>query len=105
MGAVLFSKVTYVHSLAESLLKLKAENQNLRILSLEQDPSSETLSGELPYFDVLVIGNEGAGVAKEVLSISDRIIEIPMSSSRIRSLNVGVSLGIALSRSTQGEVP
>lgn len=102
MGAVLFSKVVYVHSLTEYLFNLKTERKDLQILSLEQDASSEILCAELPAFDVLVLGNEAGGVAKELISISDRIIEIPMISSSIRSLNVGVSLGIALSRSSQG---
>ena len=45
----------------------------------------------------LVVGNETYGVSKEVLKVTDSIVELPMSGVN-KSLNVMVTLGIVLYR-------
>jgi len=42
-----------------------------------------------------VVGNEVTGISKEVLEISDTILEIPVEGER-KSLNVSVATGVAL---------
>ena len=49
----------------------------------------------------LVVGHESDGVSKEVLEISDQIVEIPMWGVN-KSLNVVVSLGIILFKTMEG---
>ena len=44
---------------------------------------------------VLILGNELDGVAKEILEISDKVIEIPMLGKK-ESYNVASSAAIAL---------
>lgn len=70
--------------------------KNLQVVSVEQSKKS------IPYTEagwnfplVLVVGNETSGVSKEVLEMSDLIVELPMFGVNI-SLNVMVSLGIVL---------
>lgn len=44
---------------------------------------------------MVVIGNEGAGVAGEILSVADELITIPHS-GRVESLNAGIATSIVL---------
>ncbi|MGC9603122.1 MAG: TrmH family RNA methyltransferase [Minisyncoccia bacterium] len=67
-----------------------------KILSVEQSKKS------VPYFKfkstgkiALIMGNEVKGLPKNILKISDEILEIPMR-GRKESLNVSVAFGIAI---------
>lgn len=78
----------------EVLEELK--EQGFQILSLEQDKRSKDLKDFHPQEQfALVVGNEVDGVSKDVLDISDSILEIEMMGEK-ESLNVSVSTGIAL---------
>lgn len=86
----------YSETALEAIKKLKKEIKNIQIISIEQSPKSiqyNTFEYKLPT--CLVVGHESNGVSKEVLEISDAIMEIPMFGINI-SLNVVVSLGIVL---------
>ena len=50
---------------------------------------------------MLVIGSEAAGVSKEVLSLADQCIRIPMA-GKVESLNAAVAAGIAMYGFRQG---
>jgi tRNA G18 (ribose-2'-O)-methylase SpoU len=71
------------------------------IIALEQDKKSvdyKKLKIPKSVKSVLVIvGNEVAGISKEILKKADVIAEIPMNGKK-ESLNVGVSFGIAAFR-------
>jgi len=87
---------SYSESAAEALKELKSQIPNLKIISIEQDKNavpSQTFKYEFPV--AFVVGNETTGVSKEVLEISDKIVELPMFGINT-SLNVMVSLGIVL---------
>jgi 23S rRNA (guanosine2251-2'-O)-methyltransferase len=72
------------------------DRQDLRIISIEQSPKSVQYDKEDYSFPIaLVVGHETTGVSKEVLEISDQIVEIPMWGVN-KSLNVVVSVGIVL---------
>lgn len=60
------------------------------------------LEGTVPYWEidfnpptVLVFGNEGAGLSKEVLDVASQVISIPMVGA-VESLNVGIAAAIIL---------
>lgn len=73
-------------------------NAKLKIVSVEQDKKSVPLKNFKPEFPIaLVVGNETYGVSKEVLDISDAVVELPMYGIN-NSLNVMVTLGIVLYR-------
>ena len=81
----------------------KFKKEGGKIVVLEQDEKSVTfgklrdmLFSPAPPADILLIlGNEVAGVEKNLLSEADYIVEIPMRGKK-ESLNVSVSAGIAL---------
>jgi len=86
----------YSETALEAIKKLKEEVKNIQIISIEQS-SKSTPYDEFEYKlpTCLVVGHESNGISKEVLEISDAIVEIPMFGVNI-SLNVVVSLGIVL---------
>ncbi|MBN2256543.1 MAG: hypothetical protein JW704_01810 [Anaerolineaceae bacterium] len=76
------------------------KRSSLQIWSLEIAPRSipivEALHYPLPDHLLLVAGNELSGVDPEILSISDRIIFLPMTGKKT-SLNIAVAVGVAVS--------
>jgi len=96
LGALDFVEWEYHSNLKFLISNLKKEGTE--ILSLEQDPRA------IPYsiFQIhnsnriaLIVGNEKEGISKEILDLSDQILEIPMHGQK-NSLNVAVATGIAL---------
>lgn len=87
---------SYSETALEAIKKLKKEIKNIQILSIEQSLKSiqyDKFEYKMPV--CLIVGHESNGISKEVLEISDAIVEIPMFGINI-SLNVVVSLGIVL---------
>lgn len=94
LGAQNTVKWEYVDNIIEYIEDRKVDGYN--ICSLEQSPDSVRLSEYTKKGKVvLVVGNEITGVDKEILDISDQILEIPMLGQK-ESMNVSVSTGIAL---------
>lgn len=95
LGAEKRIKTTFVEN-AEELLFFAHEN-NLKIISIEQDEDSTLLeSWKLPEEDfIIVFGHETKGVSQEVLKISDGVVEIQRLGEK-HSLNVATSAGIVL---------
>lgn len=88
----------YCESTVECVKRLKEEGYY--VLSLEQDTHA------VDYKDVnvtdkervaFVIGNEVDGITREVLDMSDEMVEIPMLGTK-ESLNVTIAFGIAVYR-------
>jgi 23S rRNA (guanosine2251-2'-O)-methyltransferase len=81
--------------LIEHLQALK--DSSYKIVSIEQSSNSislldsDSILGEEKV--VCIFGNEIVGVSKELLNISDYVIEIPMYGKK-NSLNVSVTVGI-----------
>lgn len=86
----------YAETARQAIKKLKKELKNIQIVAIEQvDKSIQYDNFEYKLPICLVVGHESDGVSKEVLKISDAIVEIPMFGIN-KSLNVMVSLGIVL---------
>ena len=86
----------YALTAVEAISNLKSQISNIQIIAIEQDKKAvpfQTFKYEFPI--ALVVGHETTGVSKEVLEISDKIVELPMFGINT-SLNVMVSLGIVL---------
>lgn len=86
----------YIPSAKEAILKIKKQIPNIQIISIEQTDRStpfDKFEYKLPL--CLIVGNETVGVSKEVLDLSDAVVELPMLGVNV-SLNVMVSLGIVL---------
>lgn len=85
--------------LKDMIAKLKAEGFMIYATDLK---ASKALSGVQPHErSALIFGNEGNGVSKEVLSMSDQNIIIEMHT--FESLNVAVAAGICMYHFYNGE--
>ena len=92
LGAQKYIQWEYVKQSWRLVEKLKKEGY--QIVSLEQTSKSINYTEFKPKFPLaLIIGNEGKGVKKSLLSRSDKIIDIPMRGQK-ESLNVSVAFGI-----------
>ncbi len=96
LGATDSVEWQYIADTLEVVKQLK--NEGVRIVSVEQAEYSTMLQDFTPVKDTkyaVIFGNEVKGVAQEVVSASDEVIEIPQYGTK-HSLNVSVSAGIVL---------
>ncbi|OGI92493.1 hypothetical protein A2933_01140 [Candidatus Nomurabacteria bacterium RIFCSPLOWO2_01_FULL_46_18] len=83
-------------SLPALIAKLK--NENFQVIAIEQDESSVDYKKLKPKTkNLFIVGAEVTGIPKSILKLCDVVAEIPMRGKK-ESLNVSVSLGIALFR-------
>ncbi|OGH23553.1 MAG: hypothetical protein A3J69_01630 [Candidatus Levybacteria bacterium RIFCSPHIGHO2_02_FULL_42_12] len=86
----------YAETAVSAIKNLKLKIKNLTVVAIEQDKRNVSYDRADYRFPIaLVVGNETAGVSKEVLDIADQIVELPLWGVN-KSLNVMVSLGIVL---------
>jgi tRNA G18 (ribose-2'-O)-methylase SpoU len=86
----------YVENTLELIEKLKKEN--IQIVSIEQAENATMLNDFTPKQQTtyaLVFGNEVKGVAQNIVSNSDVVIEIPQFGTK-HSLNISVSAGVVI---------
>jgi len=86
----------YATTTREAIKNLKSKIKNLTVYAVEK------ASGSLSYDKIdyhfpaaFIVGNESSGISKDILSLADKIVEIPMWGFN-KSLNVMVSLAIVL---------
>lgn len=81
----------------ENLIK-KLKKQNFQVVALEQSEESvDYKKVKVKYPLLFIVGNEVSGVDKNILSLGDVVVEIPMMGEK-ESLNVSVAFGVALFR-------
>ncbi|WP_434037011.1 RNA methyltransferase [Formosa sp. 4Alg 33] len=86
----------YAERTLDVVEKLQAED--VKVLSIEQAENATMLDTFTPEADTtyaLVFGNEVKGVAQDVVSKSDMVIEIPQFGTK-HSLNISVSAGVLI---------
>lgn len=67
-----------------------------QIVALEQGRGSRPITKFAPKYPLaLILGNEVAGITKQILKRSDAVVHLPMYGKK-ESLNVSVAAGIAL---------
>ncbi|WP_417799178.1 RNA methyltransferase [Tenacibaculum sp.] len=96
LGATESVEWEYVENTVDLVEKLQAES--VKVLSIEQAENStmlDTFTPETTQKYAVVFGNEVKGVQQEVVSASDRCIEIPQLGTK-HSLNISVSCGVVL---------
>jgi RNA methyltransferase, TrmH family len=79
--------------LSSALREVKA--RGVRILATSSHKGTPIAQVDLRGPVALIVGNEGAGLAKDVLAQADEIVAIPQS-SRVDSLNAGIAASIIL---------
>lgn len=66
------------------------KEKGVQIVAVEQSPNSisfSNLTTQLDFPVAIIVGNETTGVSKEVLDVSDKVVELPMFGVN-KSLNV-----------------
>lgn len=86
----------YFSSTQEAIDDLK--KNGFKIISIEQAEQATMLNEFIPVAEkkyAIVFGNEVDGVAQEIVSASDQVIEIPQYGMK-HSLNISVSVGVVV---------
>ena len=86
----------YVPDTIELVARLK--NEGCHVISVEQAENATQLNDYAPAKEkklVLVFGNEVKGVAQNVVTASNEVLEIPQFGTK-HSLNISVSVGIVV---------
>ncbi len=94
MGAVFHTRILFAENLSEIIKDLRACGRRVFAAELSENAVSiddVSFIGE----DIVVIGNEGHGISKEVSSACDKSIFLPIS-SQTESLNAAVAASIFL---------
>jgi len=79
--------------LGESIALLK--QQGVRVLATSSHKGKPLHQADFSGSAMIVVGNEGAGVPQEILSLADELVMIPHS-PRVESLNAGIAASILL---------
>jgi 23S rRNA (guanosine2251-2'-O)-methyltransferase len=96
LGAEEFVRWEQKKTILSLLTKLKQDK--FLIIAIEQDEKSiDYKKIKLQNKNAFIVGAEVTGIPKNILKLCDVIAEIPMSGKK-ESLNVSVSLGVALFR-------
>ena len=92
MGAIFRIKVIECENLKNTLKQLQQEKYKIVSTVLETDKTIYEINYNKK---IIVIGNEGNGIEKEIIDISDEKVKIPML-GKTESLNASVATGIIL---------
>ncbi|HEY1939753.1 MAG TPA: RNA methyltransferase [Candidatus Angelobacter sp.] len=79
--------------MAETIPLLK--QQGMRVLATSSHKGKPLQEADFTGAAMIVVGNEGAGVPPEILSLADELVNIPHS-PRVESLNAGIAASILL---------
>lgn len=92
MGAIFRIKIIESENLIDTIKNIKKHHFKLVVTSLQ----TENTIYDINYNKkIIVIGNEGNGVSKEIQDMADQKIKIPML-GKTESLNASVATGIVL---------
>lgn len=93
LGAENFVPWEYKKSAVRLIRQMR--ERKINIVALENNTKTLSINKFKPKFPlVLVLGEEVLGVNKNILSLCDKVVEIPMKGKK-ESLNVSVAFGIA----------
>ena len=90
MGAIFRIKIIESENLIDTIKNIKKHHFKLIVTSLQTDNTIYDINYNKK---IIVIGNEGNGVSKEIQDIADEKIKIPML-GKTESLNASVATGI-----------
>ena len=92
-GAVNFIKITLIQNIYRTIELLKKEGYT--VIGSDNNSETNVYMYNFPDKSVLIFGNEGEGIRKNVLKLCDKAIKIPVT-GKVESLNVSVSAGIII---------
>ena len=92
-GAVNFIPVVQSQNIYKTIENLKAEG--FSVVGTDSKAGKDLNGYHFPAFVIVVLGNEGYGIRKNILKMCDDLIKIPLN-KKVQSLNVSVAAGIIL---------
>ena len=92
-GAVNFIKIALIQNIYKTIEFLKKEGYT--VIGADNNSESDVYKYNFPGKSVLIFGNEGEGIRKNIIKLCDKTLKIPVS-GKIESLNVSVSAGIII---------
>lgn len=88
--------IAWEHKKDAVRLVKKLKREGIMVVALETTSKATSLATFAPTYPLaLIVGNEVEGVSRELLTMADKIVEIPMLGKK-ESLNVSVAAGVAL---------
>jgi len=93
MGSMFHLPIVEADDLIDTIEILK--QKNVRIISADTDGQIDYFAADYREPVAILVGNEGAGLSKGVLDLSDQVVKIPMP-GKAESLNVGISTALML---------
>ena len=97
-GAAIKVQISMVKSISKAIETLKENNFKVYSTTLNTNKSVSCLKAEDKI--AVILGNEGLGVRKNLISLSDETVTIPMI-GKINSLNVSVAGAIVMNEMTR----
>jgi tRNA(Leu) C34 or U34 (ribose-2'-O)-methylase TrmL len=78
----------------------------LQIIALENTHDAHDLFRFTPPRDgfAVIVGNERKGVSRQALRLADRVVQIPIGSTRVNTLNVAAAAAVAMYSMSHGRV-
>ncbi len=93
MGSLFHLPIVQADDEKETIEYLKG--RKIRIVATDVSAGKDYFSADFKGATAILVGNEGAGLPKEIINISDEVVKIPMP-GKAESLNVGVSTAVVL---------
>lgn len=93
MGSLLHLPIVKTDDLVSAVKQLK--QKGIRILACDVHANKNYAGVNYDYPIGIIFGNEGAGLSKEIIDLTDEMLKIPII-GRAESLNVGIACGIVL---------
>ena len=93
MGSLFHLPIAQVEDVNEAIEYLKG--RKVRMIATDNKAAKDYFSAEYKGPSAILVGNEGAGLPKEILGLADETVRIPMP-GKAESLNVGISTAVVL---------
>ena len=93
-GAIFNIPIFKVDHIKDAIFLLKANE--IKIVSADEKGENSIYDYKFDRKTSIIMGSEGKGISKSILSLSDNILKIPMK-GKVESLNVSVATGIFIS--------
>ena len=94
MGALFTQKVVVVDDVVAALSSFRKNGMRVFAAALERE-AKKLGTFELVKGDIIIVGNEGHGLSKEVIDVCDECVYIPMESGS-ESLNASIAASICM---------
>lgn len=92
-GAIFNIPIYKLDHLKDGIFLLK--DKEIEIIATDEKSEKSVFNFKFNYRTAIIMGSEGKGISKSILSLCDKTLKIPMK-GKIDSLNVSVACGIIL---------